>query len=35
MYCQTCGAHNPDEPEFCRQCQQKLLVVSGGFAEEL
>ena len=34
MYCQTCGALNSDEPEFCHRCQQKLLVVSGGFAAE-
>ena len=34
MYCQACGAFNPDEPEFCFRCQQKLLVVSGGFGVE-
>lgn len=29
MYCQACGATNPDEQEFCRRCHHKLLVVSG------
>ena len=34
MFCQACGAHNPDEQEYCGRCQQKLLVVSGGLLEE-
>ena len=29
MYCQACGAGNPDDQEFCRRCHHKLLVVSG------
>ena len=29
MFCQTCGAPNPDEQEYCRLCHQKLLVLSG------
>ncbi len=29
VFCQTCGAPNPDEQEFCRLCHQKLLVLSG------
>ncbi len=30
MYCQACGAFNPeDEREYCARCQQKLLIVSG------
>ena len=35
MFCQACGAPNEDEQEFCSRCHQKLLVVSGGFAEEV
>ncbi len=34
MFCQACGAPNTDELEFCGRCNQKLLVVSGGFTEE-
>ncbi len=34
MFCQACGAPNQDELEFCHRCNQKLLVVSGGFGEE-
>ncbi|MGK2857098.1 MAG: tetratricopeptide repeat protein [Thermoanaerobaculia bacterium] len=36
MLCQTCGAFNDDEREFCFRCQNKLLVLSGigGFDEE-
>ena len=30
MFCQACGAPNPDEQEFCHRCHQKLLVLSGG-----
>jgi len=30
VFCQTCGAPNPDEQEYCRLCHQKLLVLSGG-----
>src|SRR5438067_12903132 len=29
MLCQTCGALNDDEREFCSRCQNKLLVLSG------
>ncbi|HET9765688.1 MAG TPA: tetratricopeptide repeat protein [Thermoanaerobaculia bacterium] len=29
VYCQACGAGNPDDQEFCRRCHHKLLVVSG------
>ncbi len=29
MLCQTCGASNDDEREFCSRCQNKLLVLSG------
>ncbi|HET7711047.1 MAG TPA: tetratricopeptide repeat protein [Thermoanaerobaculia bacterium] len=29
MLCQTCGAFNDDEREFCTRCQNKLLVLSG------
>lgn len=32
LLCQACGARNPDDREHCVRCQQKLLVVSGGFA---
>lgn len=31
MYCQVCGAKNPDEQEYCSRCHQKLMVVSGVF----
>ncbi len=34
MYCQVCSAWNDDQQEFCRSCQQKLLVVSGGYTIE-
>ena len=36
MLCQTCGAFNNDEREFCFRCQNKLLVLSGigGFEED-
>ncbi|HXT52165.1 MAG TPA: tetratricopeptide repeat protein [Thermoanaerobaculia bacterium] len=34
MYCQACGAGNPDDQEFCRRCHHKLLVVSGGRGNE-
>ena len=35
MYCQTCGARNPDDEEFCARCHSKLLVLSGvGVVEE-
>jgi len=30
VFCQACGAPNPDEQEYCRLCHQKLLVLSGG-----
>ena len=29
MLCQTCGALNDDDREFCFRCQNKLLVLSG------
>ncbi|MGZ8868078.1 MAG: hypothetical protein ACXW2P_07015, partial [Thermoanaerobaculia bacterium] len=29
MLCQTCGAFNEDEREYCTRCQNKLLVLSG------
>src|SRR6266550_9381683 len=29
MLCQTCGALNDDEREYCSRCQNKLLVLSG------
>lgn len=34
MYCQACGAFNPDEEEFCVRCNQKLLVLSGLAVDE-
>ncbi len=34
MYCQVCGALNPDEREYCVRCHQKLLVLSGTVFEE-
>lgn len=36
MLCQTCGAYNDDEREFCYRCQSKLLVLSGlaGFDDD-
>jgi len=34
MYCQVCGAQNPDDLEYCQRCQQKLLVLSGTPVEE-
>ncbi|MDX1502414.1 MAG: tetratricopeptide repeat protein [Thermoanaerobaculia bacterium] len=34
MFCQVCGAQNPDELEFCVRCQQKLLVLSGPHHDE-
>ena len=35
MFCQTCGARNPDDEEFCARCHSKLLVLSGvGVVEE-
>ena len=29
MFCQSCGARNPDDEEFCTRCHSKLLVLSG------
>jgi tetratricopeptide (TPR) repeat protein len=29
LLCQACGAPNPDDADFCRLCNAKLLVVSG------
>lgn len=34
MFCQTCGAPNPDQEDYCTRCHQKLLVLSGGAAED-
>src|SRR5687767_8561953 len=36
MLCQSCGAYNDDEREYCVRCQSKLLVLSGmsSFEEE-
>jgi len=34
MLCQTCGAPNADDQEYCVRCHQKLLVLSGASAEE-
>ncbi len=33
IFCQVCGAANPDDAEYCLQCQHRLLVLSG--AEEV
>ena len=33
MYCQSCGAFNTEEQEFCSRCHQKLLVLSGGVSD--
>ena len=30
MFCQACRAYNPEDQEYCRRCNQKLLVLSGG-----
>jgi tetratricopeptide (TPR) repeat protein len=29
MYCQVCRTLNPDDEDHCRQCQHRLLVLSG------
>jgi len=29
VYCQSCGARNSEDEEYCVRCHQKLLVVSG------
>ncbi|HVT15317.1 MAG TPA: tetratricopeptide repeat protein [Thermoanaerobaculia bacterium] len=34
MYCQTCGAQNRDDHEYCVRCHQKLLVLSGGVRDD-
>jgi len=34
LYCQVCGAANPDEREYCGRCHHKLLVVSGAWNED-
>ncbi len=34
MFCQACGAPNPDEQEFCSRCHQKLLVLSGALGSD-
>src|SRR6476660_5349523 len=33
MFCQVCGAKNPDDQEYCLRCHQKLLVLSGTLVE--
>jgi tetratricopeptide (TPR) repeat protein len=35
MLCQTCGAFNDDEREFCSRCQNKLLVLSGAWDDDV
>lgn len=34
VLCQSCGASNPDDREYCTRCHHKLLVLSGPFAHE-
>ena len=34
MFCQICGTFNDQEHEFCRRCHQRLLVISGPYAQE-
>jgi tetratricopeptide (TPR) repeat protein len=34
MFCQVCGALNPDDQEFCLRCNSKLLVLSGVTVED-
>ena len=34
IYCQTCGALNRDDQEYCVRCHQKLLVLSGGARDD-
>jgi len=34
MYCQICSVWNEQQREYCRQCHQKLLVVSGAYTLE-
>jgi tetratricopeptide (TPR) repeat protein len=34
MFCQVCGARNPDDQEYCLRCHQKLLVLSGTLVED-
>jgi tetratricopeptide (TPR) repeat protein len=34
MFCQVCGARNPDDQEYCLRCHQKLLVLSGTMVED-
>jgi tetratricopeptide (TPR) repeat protein len=35
VLCQTCGAGNTDDQEFCSRCHQKLLVLSGASDDDL
>jgi tetratricopeptide (TPR) repeat protein len=35
VLCQTCGAGNGDDQEFCSRCHQKLLVLSGAAEDDL
>lgn len=30
MFCQVCRAYNAEDEEYCRRCNQKLLILSGG-----
>ncbi|MGA7613920.1 MAG: tetratricopeptide repeat protein [Thermoanaerobaculia bacterium] len=34
MLCQSCGAYNDDDREYCYRCQNKLLVLSGYYADD-
>ncbi len=34
MFCQVCGALNPDDQEYCVRCNSKLLVLSGVAVED-
>lgn len=34
MFCQVCGAKNHEEQEYCRLCNQRLLVISGFYSDE-
>ena len=32
MFCQACRAYNAEDEEYCRRCNQKLLILSGANA---
>jgi tetratricopeptide (TPR) repeat protein len=34
VFCQSCGAENPDDREYCVRCHQKLLVLSGAYRRD-